>query len=204
MTNKEIRAKARADLGGNIFNSKWLIAIAVYFVIEMIVGVAGCFSLIIAGALYYGLAKYFLKLSRGNEPGFDGMFDGFSDDFTGNLILYLMQFLFVFLWSCIPIVGIFFGVIKQISYSMCMYIKADHPEYDWKTCIDESIRIMEGNKWRYFCLQLSFIGWMLLSLLTCGLGMFWVTPYMQAANANFYKEVSGENLFGKLAETETF
>lgn len=49
---------------------------------------------------------------------------------------------------------------------------------------------MEGNRWRLFCLQFSFIGWMLLSSLTFGLGNLALRPYQEAAYAAFYREVS--------------
>jgi len=52
--------------------------------------------------------------------------------------------------------------------------------------------MMDGNRWRLFCLQISFIGWSILSsLLTFGIGDLWLTPYRQAASAAFYREISG-------------
>ena len=53
--------------------------------------------------------------------------------------------------------------------------------------------LMKGNKWRYFCLQFSFTGWLLLSCCTCGIGFLFVSPYMYAASTAFYNEVSGRD-----------
>ena len=76
---------------------------------------------------------------------------------------------------------------------MAPYILAEHPEMSAMDAIKLSKDMMRGNKGRYFCLQLSFIGWILLSLLTFGIGILFLIPYMQAANAEFFNEVSGKN-----------
>lgn len=51
---------------------------------------------------------------------------------------------------------------------------------------------MEGNMGRFFYIELSFIGWALLGLLSCGIGMLWVTPYMMQVSVNFYRSLTGE------------
>ena len=68
-------------------------------------------------------------------------------------------------------------------------IKLDHPDYGWKACIDESRRLMDGHKWEKFVLDLSFLGWIIVGSLCLGIGTLWVTPYMEAANAQFYEYV---------------
>jgi len=65
-----------------------------------------------------------------------------------------------------------------------------YPEYGVNQAIAASKRMMRGNKWRLFCLHFSFIGWKLLCILTCGIGLLWLNPYIEAANAAFYKEIS--------------
>ena len=74
---------------------------------------------------------------------------------------------------------------------MCYYIMEDHPEYTWRECLDESERIMKGNRWRLFCLDLSFIGWFIVGLLCLGVGVLWVYPYKHTARAEFYNELVG-------------
>ncbi|HHU72379.1 MAG TPA: DUF975 family protein, partial [Clostridiales bacterium] len=56
--------------------------------------------------------------------------------------------------------------------------------------IGYSKEMMVGNKWRLFCMQISFIGWFFLCLLTLGIGLLWLNPYIEAANAAFYRDVS--------------
>ena len=60
--------------------------------------------------------------------------------------------------------------------------------------MEVSMQMMKGNKWRLFCLQLSFIGWAILCVLTLGIGYLWLNPYMNAAIAAFYDEVSREEV----------
>lgn len=59
---------------------------------------------------------------------------------------------------------------------------------------------MDGHKWRLFCLHLSFIGWWLLCILTLGIGMLWLAPYIQNSTAAFYEDL--KNQFDS-AETPT-
>ena len=62
---------------------------------------------------------------------------------------------------------------------------------DVMEAIARSKELMDGNKGRLFCLQLSFIGWRLLCVLTLGIGYLWLAPYQNAAEAAFYREVTG-------------
>ena len=57
-------------------------------------------------------------------------------------------------------------------------------------------RLMRGNKWRLFCLELSFFGWALLSALTLDIGTFWLRPYEEAAQASFYRQICYERSNG--------
>ena len=77
---------------------------------------------------------------------------------------------------------------------MSSFIAYDHPDYDWKKCLDESQRMMKGHKMEYFLLNLSFIGWMIVGALCLGVGLLWVKPYITAAQTSFY-----QNLVGGLA-----
>lgn len=69
---------------------------------------------------------------------------------------------------------------------MAEYISAEYPDADWKECLDQSRKMMNGYKWRLFCLDLSFIGWWIVGGLVCGIGSLWVAPYHEAARAQFY------------------
>ena len=76
---------------------------------------------------------------------------------------------------------------------MTPYILLDKPELSANEAITDSRMMMKGHKWELFLLDLSFIGWILLSLLTLGILFIYVIPYMQAARAEFYRNLKGEN-----------
>jgi uncharacterized membrane protein len=192
--NKVFRANARAQLGGGIFANNWLMALVVCLIYSAILGVAAAIpgigsvaTVLLTGFFMFGLSRVFLQLIRGQKDKVEvsDLFCG-SDEFGSLILLSLMYNLFIFLWSLLFVIPC---IIKAYAYSMAFYIKHDHPEYDWKQCMDESQRYMKGYKWQLFCLDFSFIGWILLGALCCGIGTLWVTPYQYAARANFYENL---------------
>lgn len=107
------------------------------------------------------------------------------------LWILLVQWTYVQLWFLLLIVP---GIVKTFSYSMTSFIAIDHPDWTASQCITESRRIMDGNKWRYFCLMFSFIGWYLLLIpavtLPCGgFAQLFLQPYVLTASAAFYEDI---------------
>ena len=98
--------------------------------------------------------------------------------------------LFICLWSLLFVIP---GLIKIYSYRMVPYILADDPTIGGKDAITLSRQMMNGHKWNTFVLDLSFIGWELLSVLTAGLlGLFYVKPYEAATGAELYKVLKNQ------------
>ena len=93
----------------------------------------------------------------------------------------------IFLWTLLFIIP---GIIKAYSYAMVPYILAENPNLSTKEALDLSKKMMYGNKGRLFCLQISFIGWMILCALTLGIGYIFLAPYQKASEAYFYKDIS--------------
>lgn len=83
-------------------------------------------------------------------------------------------------------------VVKSYSYKIVYYILFDNPSKDAKEIVEESARLMDGNRWKLFCLELSFIGWMILAGFTFGIGMLWLMPYMVVAEIVFYEVLAGK------------
>ena len=81
------------------------------------------------------------------------------------------------------------GVVKSSSYAMTPFILAEHPEMTASAAIDASKAMMDGHKMDLFLLQLTFIGWELLSGLTLGIGHLFLNPYRNAATAVFYENL---------------
>jgi uncharacterized membrane protein len=102
---------------------------------------------------------------------------------------YLFRGILITLWSLLLVIP---GIIKSLSYAMTMYIVKDHPELTVNEAIDLSKDIMYGHKYDLFYLYISFIGWYLLSILTLGIGTFWLMPYIETAQASFYEDVKAE------------
>ncbi len=149
----------------------------------------------VLGPLSLGEAYIYLNLTRGYEPDVNVLFSGFQR-FTDTLVLTILMRIFIFLWSLLLFVP---GVIKAISYSQAYYILAEHPEMSGKEALDASIEMMDGHKMDYFVLLLSFIPWILLCTITCGLAVLYVYPYMDATLVNFYqtiKQPAGGNMNG--------
>lgn len=147
------------------------------------------FASFFIGQMYYSYAVAFLQNKRcGKKLSIGSIFSGYSDFLRIGLTL-LLKDLYVFLWSLLFLIP---GVIKSISYSQTSFIMHDNPELGYNAAIERSMAMMDGYKMRYFWLQLSFIGWYIGVLLTCGLLMLWVNPYVAAANAHFYEYVKAE------------
>jgi uncharacterized membrane protein len=98
--------------------------------------------------------------------------------------------------------GFFTALIVILRYAMIYFIVADQPNIGIIEAIDKSTQMMHGKKWKYFCLMLRFLGWFLLTLLTCGIGLFWVFPYLITAQAYFYYDVKGGAKMPEISEAE--
>lgn len=88
------------------------------------------------------------------------------------------------------------GVRALFSYAMAPYLLVDHPDWTARRCLAESKRLMDGNRWRLFCLGLSFFGWAFLAVLVTvclrmlgGMAMLCLAPYMHTAFGHFYEEL---------------
>ena len=101
----------------------------------------------------------------------------------------LLMAVYIFLWCLLLIVP---GLVKAYSYAMTPYILVDRPELSANEAISLSRRMMKGHKFDLFYLQLSFIGWALLCILTLGIGFLWLSPYMMTAQAAFYQDVKAD------------
>ncbi len=172
-----------SSVGAFIIGSLGFIMIAalfmavVYFVLGSIIGI--------------GYAKFNLNLVDQKNAAFETVFAYFAYWKTTTLARFLRTF-YVFLWSLLFILP---GIVAGFSYAMTDYILAEHPELTADEAITQSKSMMVGNRFRFFCLQFSFIGWDILATLALGIGHLWLTPYKQAAYAAFYREVSGTEFY---------
>ena len=80
-------------------------------------------------------------------------------------------------------------VVITLAFTPVFYMMLDFPNYTVKDILKKSIEVMKGNKMRYFLLDLSFIPWMFVGILTCGIGLLWIIPYMNMTSTNFYLDL---------------
>ena len=144
-------------------------------------------QIILVAALSIGMVMIYLNLTKGVRPQASDVFKGFH--IYGKAVeLTFFTSLFTLLWSMLFIVP---GIIKSIAYSMAPYILAEHPEMTGREAINESKRITQGHKGELFVLNLSFLLWGLLCIVTLGFGAIYVGPYIQATAANAYLKLRG-------------
>ncbi|MFP7253684.1 DUF975 family protein [Terribacillus goriensis] len=141
------------------------------------------FDYVLLMPLFTGTTWLFQSFVQGDRPAFGFIFSPFKRFWrymlTGLILTVLLTF-----WTLLLIVP---GIIKYLSYSQTLYILRENPHYSIFEAIRESKEKMRGNKGRLFLLQLSFIGWALLTILTLGIGAFWLEPYFRTTMASFYE-----------------
>lgn len=133
--------------------------------------------------LFVGTTWLFQSFVQGNRPSFGFIFSPFKRFWRYMLIGLILTILLTF-WTLLLIVP---GIIKYLSYSQTLYILRENPHYSIFEAIRESKEKMHGYKMELFLLQLSFIGWALLSILTLFIGLFWLEPYFRTTMASFYE-----------------
>lgn len=197
--NRDIRAAALAELKGN-----WTQPVLCTLVYVIVTGAASmlfssiheacnlAFGILVATPLGFGFIITFLNFMRGID----------RDDMVGKpfmcfknygrfLGVSALYFVYIFLWTLLFIIP---GIIKSYSYAMTPYIMHENPQLSGEDCINASMKMMDGNKGKLFLLDLSFIGWIILGVLTLGIGLLWVEPYMMCSRAKFYEELKARQI----------
>jgi uncharacterized membrane protein len=185
MNRIELKNRAKQSLTGN-----WgaaILGLVIYGAIVSLLSTTGVGSFV-TGLVSLGYISLYLSILRGKTPTFEGSISAVTENIGTKFIATLLVSLYTFLWSLLFIIP---GIIKSYSYAMTPYILLDRPELSATDAIKESEKMMDGHKMDLFILDLSFIGWVLLSMLTCGILVLYVEPYMMATKAAFYLELKG-------------
>ena len=178
------RVSENSDLySGNLFNVGMITGLlaGIATVVILIVLVAKVF---VGNLLKMGGYRFFI-LNQTAQPGIGTLLDGFRSGHYVNIVLTMfLRDLFTALWSLLLVVP---GIVKHYEYLMVPYIIAENPAMDYKEAFQISKQMMDGEKMEAFIMDLSFLGWYLLSAVTCGLlAIFYVNPYVQASFAEMY------------------
>ena len=144
--------------------------------------------IILSNALEAGGCLFFKNNVEEGPAKLSLIREGF-DDYAHVFVTLLLRDVFVFLWLCL---GIFPGVVKYYSYQMVPYIVKEYPELSEVEVITLSRRMMDGNKWRTFLLDLTFLGWIFAGTVTFGIvSVLWTLPYYENTRAALYLELKG-------------
>lgn len=205
MDTAKLKSKAKEQLKGrwgvavgtvlvaNIFLSRNISSISnvkeneeIVFIFFIIASIIGLGLFLLAGTISAGLSRFLLDTATGSEePRFVTLFSQFNI-YGKTLGLYILVNLCVLVGMFLFIVP---GIIVALMFSQVFFILAEDPSKSITQCIKESVDMMKGHKWELFWLQLTFIGWGLLTLITFGIAGLWVSPYKKLTEANFYLEL---------------
>lgn len=166
---EEVKAFDFLSMGFSNFGRAWKISLRTLLklilpVIGIVVGI-----LIITGAAVY--------LTTETIMGGSG---------EGSLLIMVVGLI-------IYIAALIWCMVRSLLYSLTFYVAFDNPNMTSLEVVNESAKMMNGNRWKLFLLELSFIGWAILCVFTLGIGYLWLVPYMQVALVCFYEHLLGKN-----------
>ena len=219
MTLSEYRERARQSL-----KDKYWYCVAVYLLVTLVIGLVSglgtlfermdqgegtaqtiAFVISFLGMLFVtypfavGLTRFFIK-SINERRELDDLVFLYKNGLSRAIVTMLLKGIYLFLWTMLFIIP---GIVKSYSYFLVEYLLAENPSLETKRVFEISKQAMDGYKMRAFLLELSFLGYIFLSLLTFGIGLLFLAPYMEMTMAIFYEDVKGSAIErGILSEEE--
>lgn len=171
------------------------VVMVITFIIAMIIGLA--IDVFLVNPLWVGAQRFMLKSvdDKGNiaELGYT-----FDHDYLNGVKTTFMRDLYVFLWALLFLIP---GIYKKYQYYMVEFILAENPDMPYKEVLERSKKMMDGQKWNAFVLDLSFILWHMLSFVTCGISeIAFVQPYINLTRAALYRALSDSRQEGDAYE----
>lgn len=182
--NVKCMRAAKSGLSGG-----WLMAAVATLIYMIIVGAASYTFLgvlLLYGPMTYGYISYLKAQNDNKVQNFELLFKGFNN-FVETMVAGLLYTLIVCVGMVLLIVP---GIIAALGLSMTFFIMVERPGITGVDALKMSWEMMKGHKWEFFCLNLRFIGWMLLAMLTGGIGMLWLEPYIYTAYLHYYRRLA--------------
>ncbi len=177
MQAKDMRNNAWNKLKGKY----WMLFLG-SLLVNLVLGAANMLSLVLIGPATVGLNFYYINANRGKEPQLEDIIDPFKDRFVETMIAGLLKNVFIFLWTLLFIIP---GLVKTYSYFLTEYLMVFDKDIKGQDAITKSTVLMHGHKGRLFYLHLTFIGWFILGILTFGIGLIFILPYVKMAEVEF-------------------
>ena len=164
-----------------------LVGVSVLLAMLVVVAIVIALYVFVLSPLEVGAQRFFIR--NLNQPSeVKEVAFGYDNNYKETVKTLFLRSLFIFLWSLLLVIP---GVYKAYQYRMIPYLLADDPTMTKDRAFAESKRLMDGQKWNAFVLDLSFLGWNILSALTLGiLGVFYVAPYQAQTNAALYEKLA--------------
>ena len=200
-TNQDYKNRALASLEGNW--GKTAIATLIFLILSMGVSwtvttpmgnnlvmsysTQGLWTLLCL-PLGWGFVVYFLNLIRNDNTDYERLFDGYKDFIR----IFLAEFLVNLAMGIGMILLIIPGIIIGSGLVMTGFILKDDKEISAVDAMKKSWEMTDGHKGALVLLFLSFLGWIILSIFTLGIGMLFLYPYMQTALAHCYEDLKAE------------
>ena len=133
----------------------------------------------------YWLQKFFVNAVEDQEAGLGDVLYSFKNGYGHIGGIMFVRTVFICLWSVLLIIP---GIVKMYEYMMVPFILAENPDMSRKEVFALSKKMMTGNKWKAFVLDLSFLGWSILGGITLGiLNVLFVAPYQNLTKAELYQ-----------------
>lgn len=172
-----------------------VIAGIVIVIVLTAVVIAACLDIFLLNPLYVGCQRFFVKNLK-EKASLAELGILFSSNYKNGVKTMFLKELYTFLWTLLFIIP---GIVKSYEYRMIPYLLAVNPEMGTEEAFSRSKAMMDGNKWNAFVLDLSFMGWHILSVFTLGiLSIFYVNPYVYQTDAALFEALNGGNGFEKI------
>ena len=147
--------------------------------------------------IQYAFAIALLHMVRGSEAGL--LESTMQQTKTNYGRLFVAGIVITTITAVVGVFTLWIGaIILGYTYRMVPYLLVDYPNISLREAMTVSREMMRRYKWKLFMLDLSFIGWYIVGMMTCGIGMLLVTPYIQTSTALFYDDLKHQ----RLVETE--
>lgn len=170
-----------------------IIIVVIVFIVIMLIVVAAAIAVdvFLLNPILVGISRFMLKGVDGttniSELGYT-----FDHNYKNGMKTMFFRDLYIALWSLLFIIP---GIYKAYQYRMVPYILAENPDMPYKDVLQMSKDMMNGQKWKAFVLDLSFILWHILGAITCGIAeILYVAPYVYLTNAAFYRRLSNSTI----------
>lgn len=162
-----------------------VIVVLIVAIITLLIGIA--LDVLLLNPIKVGVDRFMLKsvddAARIADVGYT-----FDHNYKNGIKVMFFRDLYVVLWSLLFIIP---GIYKSYQYRMVSYILAENPDMPYKEVLQRSKDMMNGQKWKTFVLDWSFILWHMLGGITCGLAeVFYVAPYVNLTNAALYRQLT--------------